>query len=78
MGDREIGDGIRGSGDIEIGFKPDPTETAALIFLGYIGYMAANITRIGFKPDPNITRSPISVPTPASPPKSRSRILFIL
>jgi hypothetical protein len=47
----------KGSGDIGIGFKPDPTETAALILPGYIGYMAANIHRIGFKPDPKPTRT---------------------
>ncbi len=65
------GDAPKGSGDIGIGvewhrvwegsglgigFQPDPTETAALILPGYIGYVAANIHRIGFKPDPQ-TRS---------------------
>jgi hypothetical protein len=52
-----MGSGLRdrvliGSGDIGIGFKPDPTETAAPILTRYIGYVAANILRIGFKPYP--------------------------
>ncbi len=46
---------------LRIGFKPDPTETAALILPGYIGYVAANILRIGFKPDPLLRSSFFSV-----------------
>ncbi len=53
---------LGGSGDVGIGFKPDPTETAALILPGHIGYVAANIHRIGFKPDSKY--HPILIPNP--------------